>query len=96
MSVIFLYDDEHYHLLPPDEILPETVIERHDEEIKGKQRNKKLLEPGMKVRLFWNHKFNKSKATVHAVGSFHDLDLQFKQLNATLKAKVRLRRPRYK
>ncbi|GAU90688.1 hypothetical protein RvY_03069 [Ramazzottius varieornatus] len=75
MTVIFPYDDDYYHLLPPSKIFPDKILERHDEDIKEKQRHKKALEPGMKLRLFWTAAFNKSKATVYAVGdSFRDME----------------------
>ena len=67
-------------VLTPDLVKPGMVIERKNPALLEKQARKETLEKGMKVRLYFNTKYNKSKAEVIAVGRLEDILEERKRL----------------
>ena len=90
VSVLFLYDDKWLEVLSPEQIKSGKVIERQDPTIQEKQKGQRMLEAGMKVRLNFNSKFNRSKAKVIAVGNLEDMVRERARLKDSEDQKVRL------
>ena len=80
VSVLLEFDDGFFFLYYPDELTSHNLVERQDVNLKQLQKDKRLLEPGMKVRARWNKKYTIAKATVYAVDE--DKGKLFKELDA--------------
>ena len=89
MSVLLEFDDGFFFLYYPDELTPDNLVERQDANVKLQQKNRQMLEPGMKVRARWSKKVTIAKATVYAVDEDGEKNLQlFQELEAKRKENV--------